>query len=209
LEAVLKRKDKNHQALIEAALDCIAEIGLIETSVSEIISRAGLSRGMIHLHFGGKDNLIIEAAKFASERYYQILDKNLEGTERDPVRRIEAAVKSDLSAEALNKRDVSIWYEFRGAARTNRAIAEFSDTRDRRLRDLLRTAIFEICEREGIANPQEAARDFTTGLLALTEGMWTDFLLHPNAFDRLHAQRVIFKFLAGVWPKSFSEEGAN
>ena len=59
----MKRKDQNRQRLIEATLDCIAEIGLVETSVSEIIARAGLSRGMIHLHFGGKDNLVIAAAK--------------------------------------------------------------------------------------------------------------------------------------------------
>ncbi len=203
LGITMKRKDKNRQILVEATLDCIAEIGLIETSVSQIVARAGLSRGMIHLHFGGKDQLIVEAAKFASERYYQILDKNLEGTECNPVELIVAAVKSDLSPEALNKKDVSIWYEFRGASRTCNAIAEFSDTRDRRLRNLLNSAILKICRHEGIETPDNAARDFTTGLLALTEGMWTDYLLHPDEFDRANARKIVFRFLAGVWPNSF------
>lgn len=202
------RKDKNRQVLIDATLDCISEIGLIETSVSEIISRAKLSRGMIHLHFGGKDNLIIEAARFASERYYRILDKNVEGTEDNPARLIEAAVKSDLGPEALNERDVSIWHELRGAARTNKSIAKFSDTRDRRLRDMLSAAIYQICEREDIQNSVEATRDYTSGLIALTEGMWTDFLLHPEEFDRKKAERVVFRFLAGIWPNCFDQSGA-
>ena len=204
----MNKKDKNRQSLIVATLDCIHEIGLIQTSVSEIISRAGLSRGMIHLHFGGKDNLIVEAAKYANEQYYQSLDQNIMGLNNEPGLLIQTAVKSDLSHQVLNERDVAIWHEFRGGARTNNGIAQFSDTRDKRHRDLLGSAIFKICEKERINSPIEAAKDYTTGLIALTEGLWTDFLLHPDEFDRVSAQRVVFKFLAGIWPNSFNEQGA-
>ena len=204
----MNRKDKNRQTLIEATLDCIHEVGLIQTSVSEIISRAGLSRGMIHLHFDGKDNLIIEAARYASEQYYLSLDENIRGLENKPILLLEAAVKSDLSPQVLNERDVAIWHELRGGARTNKGIAQYSDTRDKRLRDLLGSAIVEICKQENIISPEECARDYTTGLIALTEGLWTDFLLHPKKFDRLNAERVVYKFLTGIWPNSFNEKGS-
>ena len=58
-----KLKEQNRVALIEATLDSIAEVGFARTSVSAIIDRANLSRGMIHLHFGGKDALVEAAAK--------------------------------------------------------------------------------------------------------------------------------------------------
>ena len=199
-----KKKDRNRQTLIDATLDCIAEIGLIQTSVSEIISRAGLSRGMIHLHFGGKDQLVVEAARHASEAYYRVLDENISGTQGDPKRRVEAIIRSDLSEGALNQRDASIWHEFRGAARTKPDIARYSDTRDLRLHQLLYSAILEICGKENIDDPENAARDYTVGLIAMTEGLWTDFLLHPEEFDRKNAERVVFRFLSGIWPATWN-----
>ena len=48
-----------------------------------------------------------------------------------------------------------------------------------------------------------------SGIKEFTEGMWTDFMLHPDAFDRVKARQVIFKFLAGVWPESFDANGAR
>ena len=203
-----KKKDRNRQLLIDATLDCIAEIGLIQTSVSEIITRAGLSRGMIHLHFSGKDNLVIEAARHASDHYYDVLHENIAGLENNSRKLLEAVIKSDLSSRVLNERDASIWHEFRGAARTNRQIAEFSDTRDQRLRDLLESPILEICRLEGMQDPAIATPDYTTGIIALVEGLWTDFLLHPDEFDRADAERVAFRFLSRIWPENFDIDGA-
>ena len=76
--ASLTAKVKNRLGLIEATLRALSELGYANASVSEIIKRAGLSRGMIHLHFGSKDNLVIEAAKHASERYHAFLETWLE-----------------------------------------------------------------------------------------------------------------------------------
>ncbi len=197
----------NRQVLINATLDAIAEIGLIRTSVSEIIERAGLSRGMIHLHFNGKPNLIVEAARYASEQYYQILHENIQGAESNPARLIEAIVRGDLGPKSLNTRNVSIWYEFRGAARNDAGIAAYSDTRDAGLRDLLRDAAFALAEREGASDPAAIARDMSFGLMALLEGMWTDFMLHPQSFDRQMAERIMFRYLSGTWPNSFDVSG--
>lgn len=203
------KKLGNRQALIDATLDCVADLGLLNTSVSEIIKRAGLSRGMIHLHFDGKANLILAAAEHADQRYYDILTRNLSAAGPLPQHVIEASVKSDLSPESLNTRDISIWYELRGAARTNPDIARFSDTRAPRLHDLIMGPGLQICAAEGIADPKDAAHDITVGLISLLEGLWTDFMLHPDAFDRAAAQRVVFRFLAGVWPEHFDIKGAR
>ena len=199
---------KNRLALIEATLDSVAEVGLLRTTVTEITSRARLSRGMIHLHFSGKDNLILEAAKFAYRQYFDTLERNIPQDGVLPNRLIEAIVQSDLGAESLNQRTASIWYELRGAARTNAEIFRFSDTRDDRLRDRLHSAVLQIYQSEVFPGPEDAAQDITTGLIALLEGLWTDYLLHPKEFDRDVAMRVIFRFLMGIWPEHFDIKGA-
>jgi hypothetical protein len=43
-------------------------------------------------------------------------------------------------------------------------------------------------------------QDLAHGTIALSEGMWTDYFLHSDAFDRDAAKRVIFRFLSAFLP---------
>jgi AcrR family transcriptional regulator len=56
----LKREDRqprrysseqSRRLLIEATLESIVDVGFSSTSISEIVTRANLSRGMVHLYF--------------------------------------------------------------------------------------------------------------------------------------------------------------
>lgn len=53
--------------LMRAALEVIGEHGFGEASVKAIAQRAGVNHGLIHYHFGGKDELIFEALRLAYE----------------------------------------------------------------------------------------------------------------------------------------------
>lgn len=204
-------RDRNRRALIEATLDCVAEIGYARTSVSTIIDKAGLSRGMIHLHFNGKDGLMDAAVQHASDLYYQNLYALLEKVRPSawPQERIEAVIRSDLSETILNQYNVRIWYGFRGEARDRESIRTFSDTRDSRLRGLLFEAFTTIAVASGVDDPAQTARDAAHGTLAFLEGMWADYLIHPDAFDREEACRIIFRFLSALFPKHFDLAGAT
>lgn len=199
---------RNRAALVEAVLDCIAELGIARTSVSEIIARAGLSRGMIHLHFDGKDKLIEAAAKRANEIYYGQLEALLGQAGPTPQETIDAIVRSDLSEQVLNWRYVNIWYAFRGEARERAAFKRYSDTRDERLRGLAYRAFLPMLRAEGVRDAAPAARDATHGLIAMLEGMWTDYLLHPDAFDRDAACRIVFRYMTALLPHHFTAAGA-
>ncbi|SPH24258.1 HTH-type transcriptional regulator BetI [Defluviimonas aquaemixtae] len=199
----VRHPERNRQVLIAAALDSIAEHGITDTTVSRIIERAGLSRGMIHLHFGGKDNLLVAAAEAFSREYYDEMERQLAGKEGDPAALIMAVVRADLSEEILNGRSAAIWHAFRGRANAHEGIARYSDTRDRRLRGMIREAFVALAEANGITDGVTVARETTYGTLALLEGMWTDYLSHPKAFSRKDAERIIARFLAGIFPRHF------
>ncbi len=212
LQETSKRKrlaEQNRQALIDATLDSIAEIGIADTSVSEIIKRANLSRGMIHLHFGSKDNLLVVAVMRAGEDYYKHLENFLANAESLEQNRLAAIIDCDLDEKVLNKRSVNIWYAFRGEAREGKAISKYTDTRDERLNTLIYQAFRELTDIKDHDEAALVARDATLGTLALLEGMWTDFLLHPDVFDRKRAKRIIFRFLAALYPMYFDLDGAK
>lgn len=197
----------NRQKLINATLDAVNEIGLMRSSVSEIIDRAGLSRGMIHLHFGGKDNLLAAAAEFSADQYYKRLERHLNAARPDPQRRIEALILCDLSEEGLTEEIARITHEFQAATRSIPELAPHSDTRDARLRTYFEDAFLEIMGQMGEADATRA-QDITTGLVAMMEGLWVDFLLHPDNFDRDRAARVVFGMLHGILPEYFDANGA-
>ncbi|MCP5075920.1 MAG: TetR family transcriptional regulator [Rhodobacteraceae bacterium] len=194
---------RSKRLLIEATLESIAQDGITETTVSKIIERAGLSRGMIHLHFGGKENLLVAAAENFSGVYYSEMDQQITGKSGSPAEMIMAVVRADLSDQILNERSVAIWHAFRGAAPTNAAIASYSDTRDKRLRTMICDEFTALLKPQDLNNDVTIANEVTLGTLALLEGMWTDFLTHPNAFSRETAVRIVARFLDGLFPGEF------
>lgn len=202
-----KRDPENSKlALIAATLDTIAEIGITDTSISKIIDRAKLSRGMIHLHFGGKNQLLTAAAKAFGEAYFDELDGQIAHASDDPERLILAVIQADLSAPIMNERSTRIWHAFRGAASTNDGIAQYSSTRDKRLRATLHTAFRTIAEDYVTEDTSTLARDATFGLLVLLEGMWVDYLTNAHAFSRNIAVSIIRRFLNGLFPNHFRQD---
>ncbi len=200
--------EESRRLLIEATLDSIVEVGFSNTSISEIVGRARLSRGMVHLYFDSKDALLVAAARHSAEVYYGTLSEQLKSAGSDPQAIVETVVLSDLGEDLLNKRSIRIWFAFRGEAHANNAIAKYSDTRDDYLRDLIFKAFREIASAQRVPEPDKVARDATHGTLALLEGMWTDYLLHSDSFSRASAARIIFRFLAALFPRHFNLDGA-
>jgi len=201
-------RERSRQLLIDATLNSLADIGLARTSVTEIVERANLSRGMVHLHFSSKNRLIEEAAKHTSALYFQDLGAALSQTGNAPQEQLEAIVINDLSEKVLNERSIRIWFALRGEASVSQAIARYSDTRDEKLNDLVLDAFLEIAAESRISKPGACARDATHGTLALLEGMWTDYFLHSDSFNRDTARRIAFRFLSGLFPDHFNLHGA-
>lgn len=54
------------ERILRAAIRCIGELGLEQTSIVAIRSEAGLSTGAIYKHFRGKDEIVAAALQFAA-----------------------------------------------------------------------------------------------------------------------------------------------
>lgn len=193
----------NRAAMIEATLDAIAEMGIADTTVSKIIERAGVSRGMINLHFGGKAQLLSEAAKTFNEQYYAEVDRYIELSDKSPEGTVNALIMADLGENLLDVRSTRIWHAFRGLAITNSEVADYSDSRDARSRDLLRSAFEEIAQQYPGKDVAMLASNATYGVLVMLEGLTVDFMSSAQAFSRDFAKELIYRFLTGLFPNHF------
>lgn len=199
-----RRDPEGHrQALIDAALDLVAERGVPETTVSRIIERAGLSRGMIHLHFKGKDGLLIAAAQYFSDSYARDVEARLAAAGPAPADIVMAAIRADLSEEILTPRNARLWHGFRGIANPAPEIAACCGTRGGQVKEAIEKAFLTLAQEIGAQDADALARDATFGTMALMEGMCADYLSNLTTFSRNDAERVIRRFLAGLFPGYF------
>lgn len=193
----------NRQLLISATLETIAEIGITDATVSSIIKRAGLSRGMIHLHFGGKDHLLTSAAKAFSEDYYTKMKLQLANAGDRPQDIIMSVVRADLSEPILNPYTTRIWHAFRGVSQSHPGIARYSSTQDDQLHKYMADAFDQIAGQYDPKALSVDSKEATFGTLALLEGMWVHYLSDMEGFSRDGASDLIRSFLAGLFPRHF------
>ncbi|WP_198389293.1 TetR/AcrR family transcriptional regulator [Roseovarius faecimaris] len=195
--------ERHREALITATLDLIAEIGVPETTVSRIIERAGLSRGMIHLHFGGKDQLLIAAAQSFSASFSAEMETQLACAGDDPADVILTAIEAEMSAPLMNERSARIWHAFRGIANPSPEIAHECGTRGGLARDALLRAFRQLAKETRAPDPETLAQDASYGTMALLEGVYVDYLANTGRFSRTDALRAIRRYLAGLFPERF------
>ena len=53
--------------LIMATIKCIAQKGLSALTMADITTEAGLSQGIVNLHFQSKEKLLIETLRYISD----------------------------------------------------------------------------------------------------------------------------------------------
>ena len=71
-------KEARRQQLIDATMKCIARNGMGSTSIGDVAKEAGLSQGIVNLHFQSKENLLNETLQYISDEYTAQFNKVLE-----------------------------------------------------------------------------------------------------------------------------------
>jgi AcrR family transcriptional regulator len=64
-----ERRASTQTRLLDATVECVAELGYQRTTTTEVARRAGLSRGAQLHHFGTKAELVVRALDHVYERY--------------------------------------------------------------------------------------------------------------------------------------------
>ncbi len=199
--------NKNYQLLIDGTLTSISKVGLVGTTVSNIAKCTGLSRGMICLHFGSKDNLIFEAARHSSKIYHDTLREMVLEETRSNGDQVAFLIRCNLDKKLLNKRKASIWHSLRRDIKGLPKVAKFADSRDVELTKLFFDPLNKIANLYG-GEQNHSIENITYGIITMLDGMWGDYLSRPHSFNRENAANVIFEFLSGLFPAHFESTGA-
>ncbi len=81
--------------IFQVALELFAEKGFANTSVDEIVDRAGVAKGTIYYHFKGKDDLFLMLMKSGVDFLNEAIREAAVG-ESDPIRRLDTIIATQV-----------------------------------------------------------------------------------------------------------------
>ena len=108
LAAVPRRRtappEERRQQLIQATIRCVADRGLAETTIATVAQEAGLSQGIINLHFQSKDGLLTETLRYLADEYRNACSEAAAAAEVSPAAGLQAMVDLDFRRSICSAR---------------------------------------------------------------------------------------------------------
>lgn len=110
-------KEEREQRILDAAEALIIQYGYDKTTMSDIAAEAGVSRGIVYLHFDSKDSLFEALIRRQMLQYGQTWLDHIEddprgGTIGGIYRAVLYAINSQPFMAAIVKRDRAVWGKY-------------------------------------------------------------------------------------------------
>ncbi len=182
-EPRFKRLNADDRAaeLVQAGLAVLATGGITAFTIDNICKSAGVSRGLIGHHFGGKDGLL--AACYAAA--YAPLLQVLQGQE--PPQSLTDLIEELFSDRQLRREGLNIWLALWGEIAVNARLRAEHRAHYRIYHSVLSAAIARHLNRE----IHLADRALATALIALLDGVWVEFCIAPEEMSRDQARAAV------------------
>lgn len=150
--------------LIEATIASINDVGFSDTTVKQISQRAGVSTGIIHHYFGGKEDLL-EATmrKLLTDLRVETVERLQTAT--TPKARLEAIIEANFSDKLFDVAPVTAWLAFWAQVPNSDRLRRLQRINKSRLQSDLRHALKQLVGKD------DALR-IAFGIDALMDGLW-------------------------------------
>ncbi|MDX1482300.1 MAG: TetR family transcriptional regulator C-terminal domain-containing protein [Woeseiaceae bacterium] len=187
--------------LIAATMACIARKGISGTTLGDVAREAGLSQGIVNLHFESKDNLLRQTLKFLADEYRSHFERALERAPDEPAASLAALMSVDLSAAVCKPEKLAVWFAFWGEVKSRPTYRAICNEIDRYYDGVVESLCRDIVREGGYERVE--AQHVATALTSMTNGLWLSCLLDPQDFDRKAALDSVTAYLATVFPQHF------
>lgn len=167
--------------LIDATIASIHEDGYAETTVARISKRAGLSTGIVHHYFRGKEDLVAATLRRLLTDIRNSVSTRL-ARATTVMERIDAIIEGNFSDEQFTPQAVSAWLTFWAQVAHAPALARLQRVNSQRSLSNIRHALKQML-------PPDQAETVSLGLSALIDGLWLRCAMSPE-LDGETARRI-------------------
>jgi TetR/AcrR family transcriptional repressor of bet genes len=195
-------RERRRGQLIAATMKCIARSGMSSTSIGDVAKEAGLSQGIVNLHFESKDNLLTETLRHLADDYKTRFNKALEASGPDAADKLLAVMELDLRPSVIDRQKIAVWFAFWGEVKSRPTYRRICNEQDRFYDEVVANLCSEIIADGNYKDVRAAS--VATALTSMTNGMWLSYLISPRSFDREQAMRSITDLLRRYFPQHYS-----
>lgn len=197
------RREQRREQLIEATMKCIARKGMGSTTLADVAGEAGLSQGIVNLHFESKENLLTETLRHLADEYKAQFNKVYEKSGPGAAEKLLALIELDLRPSICDRRKVAVWFAFWGEVKSRPTYRKICDERDQYYDDIVESLAHDIIADGGYEGV--TAESVAIVLTSMTNGLWLSCLISPASFDRHKALVAVLEYLRSVFPKHFPQ----
>jgi TetR/AcrR family transcriptional repressor of bet genes len=173
--------------LIAAAISSLHDHGYAETTVARIARRAGVSPGIVHHYFSGKDDLLFATMRhLLAELRSDTVDRLAAAA--TPRARLSAIVEANFAPVQYSGQVMTAWLALYGAARHSAELSRLLHIYHARLHANLKHALLHLHE-------PETAEQLATGIAALIDGVWLRAALSDDTRNRAQALKLIEDYI--------------
>lgn len=186
---------RTRQALLDAAAKVIAKRGFGGSSVEDIASEAGYTRGAFYSNFKGKDDLFVELLRDDHAEMLEVF-RNVFRTTSD-LRDLGKRLRSFYGEVYRNNDQCVLWMEARLHAVRHAAFrTRLNQLIDENHRHI--TGFVERYHELTATTPPIPASEIALGLSALAESVKFAHMVNPGQVDDAVANRVLQLFFGAV-----------
>jgi TetR/AcrR family transcriptional repressor of bet genes len=120
---------------------------------------------------------------------------------------LAALVAVDFRRPVCDRNKLAVWFAFWGESKARPTYRKICALRDA----AYRAELCQLCQaliEEGAYQDLDA-ETVTSGLSAMTSGLWLDLLTNPRAITNERARQICMSFLATAFDKHFSQTGPS
>jgi TetR/AcrR family transcriptional repressor of bet genes len=196
------KEERQHQ-LIQATIRSVAKNGLSDTTMATVSNEAGLSQGIINLHFQSKERLLVETLRFIADEYRESWERVLKRAGLSRAETLKELVLIDFKRPVCDPNKLAVWFAYWGESKSRPTYRKICEMRDVAYRKQL-IDVLELLIEEGNYVDRDA-RTIASTLSAIGSGLWLDLLTSPRSVTRGQARNICLSYLASQFPKHFSE----
>ena len=199
-------KEQRRRQLIDATINCIARKGLGGTTLGDVAREAGLSQGIVNLHFESKDNLLAATLRYLAEDYDAHFMKTLREPPADPAGKLLHLMAMDLKPVVCDRKKLAVWFAFWGEVKAVPTYQKICAARDEKYQRILRELTEAVVGDGDYGNIDPGVVANT--LSSMTDGMWLSCLVNPKTFNRGKALKAVEAYLKATFPDHYPERDA-
>ena len=175
------------KALIDATIGEVGRVGSLDVTVGQIAKQAGMSSGLAHHYFGGKEQIFLAAMQHILSSFGDHVRAEL-ARATTPLERLDAIVRSSFHPSNFEPDVVAAWLTFYVQAQTSDEAKRLLRIYARRLHSNL---VFNL---RALTSP-ERAEQIAQGTASFIDGFYIRHALQDNLPGREETMSLVMEYL--------------